>query len=167
MVMLDRRKLVALLAALAVAFAVVLAIGEFTGQKAKAAPSPTSSGTPKVTARAKASATPGKAALVKLTIRVVELTQAGQPLQGSAVSVLRDGNLASVASGTLDVTLTYAPSVPAGQKYQVCLKPPGDWMSKGSDTYPLGDWICTTTDVGTAPPPVTFTLTTQAGGFIS
>ena len=160
MVVLDRRKLAAPLAAQAVAFVVVLVIGVFTGHTSKSAPGPTSSGTPKATA-SRASATPSKEGPVKLTVRVMQLTSLGVDLQGSAVSVLQEGNLASVASGALGTSLEYATNVPAGQ-YQVCVKPPFGWTSAVRGTDPLGDWICTTADVGAAPAAVTFKLTTQA-----
>lgn len=157
MVMLDRRKLAVPLAAQAVAFVVVLVIGVFTGHTSKAAPAPTSTRTPK------ASATPGKAARDNLTVRVVQLTTAGVSLKGSPVSVLQDGNLASVARGVLDSSLEYPASVAAGQ-YQVCVNPSFGWISKDRGTQSLGDWICMTADVGTAPATVTFRLISQFAG---
>lgn len=161
MVMLDRRKLAAPLAAQAVAFVVVLVIGVFTGHTSKAAPAPTSTRTPKVTASARA--TPGKAGRDNLTVRVVQLTAAGVSLKGSPVSVLQDGNLASVSTGVLDSSLEYPASVAAGQ-YQVCVNPSFGWISKDRGTQSLGDWICMTADVGTAPATVTFRLASQFAG---
>jgi len=164
-VTLDRRKLAAPLFAQAAAFVAVLVIGGFTGHTTTAAPAPATS----APASARASATAGSAAAkgpaLKLTVKVVQDGTDGLSIAGSEVNVLQNGTLTSVASGALNPALEFAANVPAGQ-YQVCVNPPIGWASATRGTHVLGGWICSATDLRTAPQLVTFRLTpqvTQAG----
>ena len=84
----------------------------------------------------------------------------GLSVSGSQVTVLADGTLASVVSGTLDSALEFAANVPAGQ-YQVCVDPPIGWGSAVRATQVLAGWICSAADVRTSPALVTFHLTPQ------
>jgi FlaG/FlaF family flagellin (archaellin) len=157
---LDRRKLVAPLFAQAAAFVAVLVIGGFTGHSSpKAAPSSGSGQTagPTATATATASAASSKGAALKLTVRVIKDGE-GLPLPGSQVTVLQDGTLASVMTGTLNSALEFAANVPAGQ-YQVCINPPIGWDSRIRSTQALAGWICSPADLRTSPQLVTFRLT--------
>ena len=160
MVMLDRRRLAAPLFAQAAAFVAVLVIGGFTGHSSpKAAPSSGSGQTAGPTATASASSASSKGAALKLTVRVTKDGE-GLPLPGSQVTVLQDGTLASVTTGTLNSALEFAANVPAGQ-YQVCINPPIGWDSRISTTHVLADWICSPADLRTSPQLVTFRLTSQ------
>jgi hypothetical protein len=155
---LDRRKLVAPLFAQAAAFVAVLVIGGFTGHSSpKAAPSSGSGQTAGPTATATASAASSKGAALKLTVRVIKDGE-GLPLPGSQVTVLQDGTLASVMTGTLNSALEFAANVPAGQ-YQVCINPPIGWDSRIRSTQALAGWICSPADLRTSPQLVTFRLT--------
>lgn len=158
MVMLDRRKLAALLFAQAGAFVAVLVIGGFTGH-ASATPEPVHQATPAPTASSSSSSAANRGPALKLTVKVAEQGTAGLPVAGSQVNVL-DGKLASVASGTLSSALEFAANVPAGS-YQVCIKPPIGWSSAGRTTHVLGDWICSVADIRTGPQLVMFRLTPQ------
>lgn len=159
MVMLDRRKLAAPLAAQAAAFVVVLVIGQFTSHTSPAAPvrGHTVSVSPSAVSSASASATKG--APHKITVRVVENGTGGLDAAGSQVKVL-NRELTSVATGVLDPNLEYAVNVPAGQ-YQVCISPLG-WASATGGTHALDGWICAAADARTGPAQVTFRLVPQA-----
>ena len=158
--MLDRRKLAAPLFAQAAAFVAVLVIGGFTGHSSpKAAPSSGSGQTVGPTATPTASSASSKGAARKLTVRVTKDGE-GLPLPGSQVTVLQDGTLASVMTGTLNSALEFAANVPAGQ-YQVCINPPIGWDSRISTTHVLAGWICSPADLRTSPQLVTFRLTSQ------
>jgi len=158
--MLDRRRLAAPLCAQAAAFVAVLVIGGFTSHSSpKAAPSSGSGQTAGPTATASASSASSKGAALKLTVRVTKDGE-GLPLPGSQVTVLQDGTLASVTTGTLNSALEFAANVPAGQ-YQVCINPPIGWDSRISTTHVLADWICSPADLRTSPQLVTFRLTSQ------
>jgi len=158
--MLDRRRLAAPLCAQAAAFVAVLVIGGFTGHSSpKAAPSSGSGQTAGPTATASASSASSKGAALKLTVRVTKDGE-GLPLPGSQVTVLQDGTLASVTTGTLNSALEFAANVPAGQ-YQVCINPPIGWDSRIRTTHVLADWICSPADLRTSPQLVTFSLTSQ------
>ena len=160
MVTLDRRRLAAPLFAQAAAFVAVLVIGGFTGHSSpKAAPSSGSGQTAGPTATASASSASSKGAALKLTVRVTKDGE-GLPLPGSQVTVLQDGTLASVMTGTLNSALEFAANVPAGQ-YQVCINPPIGWDSSTRTTHVLADWICSPADLKTSPQLVTFRLTSQ------
>ena len=160
MVTLDRRRLAAPLFAQAAAFVAVLVIGGFTGHSSpKAAPSSGSGQTAGPTATASASSASSKGAARKLTVRVTKDGE-GLPLPGSPVTVLQDGTLASVMTGTLNSALEFAANVPAGQ-YQVCINPPIGWDSRISTTHVLAGWICSPADLRTSPQLVTFRLTSQ------
>ena len=160
MVTLDRRRLAAPLFAQAAAFVAVLVIGGFTGHSSpKAAPSSGSGQTAGPTATASASSASSKGAALKLTVRVTKDGE-GLPLPGSPVTVLQDGTLASVMTGTLNSALEFAANVPAGQ-YQVCINPPIGWDSRISTTHVLAGWICSPADLRTSPQLVTFRLTSQ------
>ena len=160
MVTLDRRKLAVPLFAQAAAFVAVLVIGGFTGHSSpKAAPSSGSGQTAGPTATASASSASSKGAALKLTVRVTKDGE-GLPLPGSQVTVLQDGTLASVMTGTLNSALEFAANVPAGQ-YQVCINPPIGWDSRISTTHVLAGWICSPADLRTSPQLVTFRLTSQ------
>jgi len=159
-VTLDRRRLAAPLFAQAAAFVAVLVIGGFTGHSSpKAAPSSESGQTAGPTATASASSASSKGAALKLTVRVTKDGE-GLPLPGSPVTVLQDGTLASVMTGTLNSALEFAANVPAGQ-YQVCINPPIGWDSRISTTHVLAGWICSPADLRTSPQLVTFRLTSQ------
>jgi len=159
-VTLDRRRLAAPLFAQAAAFVAVLVIGGFTGHSSpKAAPSSGSGQTAGPTATASASSASSKGAALKLTVRVTKDGE-GLPLPGSPVTVLQDGTLASVMTGTLNSALEFAANVPAGQ-YQVCINPPIGWDSRISTTHVLAGWICSPADLRTSPQLVTFRLTSQ------
>ena len=166
-VTLDRRKLAAPLFAQAAAFVAVLVVGGFTGHAsssttagAGATPGAGASVTasPAISATASSAASRGPA--LKLTVKVVENGSGGLSVAGSQVNVLRDGTLASVASGVLNPALEFAANVPAGQ-YQVCVNPPIGWASAERSTHVLGGWICSAADLRTAPQLVTFRLTPQ------
>jgi len=158
--MLDRRRLAAPLCAQAAAFVAVLVIGGFTSHSSpKAAPSSGSGQTAGPTATASASSASSKGAALKLTVRVTKDGE-GLPLPGSQVTVLQDGTLASVTTGTLNSALEFAANVPAGQ-YQVCINPPIGWDSRIRTTHVLADWICSPADLRTSPQLVTFSLTSQ------
>ena len=160
MVTLDRRRLAAPLFAQAAAFVAVLVIGGFTGHSSpKAAPSSGSGQTAGPTATASASSASSKGAALKLTVRVTKDGE-GLPLPGSQVTVLQDGTLASVMTGTLNSALEFAANVPAGQ-YQVCINPPIGWDSRIRTTHVLAGWICSPADLRTSPQLVTFRLTSQ------
>ena len=160
MVTLDRRRLAAPLFAQAAAFVAVLVIGGFTGHSSpKAAPSSGSGQTAGPTATASASSASSKGAALKLTVRVTKDGE-GLPLPGSQVTVLQDGTLASVMTGTLNPALEFAANVPAGL-YQVCIEPPIGWDSQVRTTHVLADWICSPADLRTSPQLVTFRLTSQ------
>ena len=160
MVTLDRRRLAAPLFAQAAAFVAVLVIGGFTGHSSpKAAPSSGSGQTAGPTATASASSASSKGAALKLTVRVTKDGE-GLPLPGSPVTVLQDGTLASVMTGTLNSALEFAANVPAGQ-YQVCINPPIGWDSRISTTHVLAGWICSPADLRTSPQLVTFRLASQ------
>ena len=162
MVTLDRRKLATPLFAQAAAFVAVLVIGGLTGHASpKPAPGPSRTPGPSATtsASATASAVAGKGAAVKLTVRVIK-NGVGLPLPGSQVTVLQDGTLASVMTGTLNPALEFAANVPAGQ-YQVCIEPPIGWESRIRTTHVLAGWICSPADLRTSPQLVTFRLTSQ------
>jgi hypothetical protein len=154
-VMSDRRKLAAPLFAQATAFVAVLIIGGFTGHAV------TTSGPVSSTASPSATASPpaAKGSGIKLTVRV-----AGQGdqrvLAGSAVRVLQDDSLASVASGTLNDSLEYATNVSAG-RYQVCVDPPLGWESAVRSTQTLAGWICSEADLNADSPPVRIRLVRQ------
>jgi len=159
-VTLDRRRLAAPLFAQAAAFVAVLVIGGFTGHSSpKAAPSSGSGQTAGPTATASASSASSKGAALKLTVRVTKDGE-GLPLPGSPVTVLQDGTLASVMTGTLNSALEFAANVPAGQ-YQVCINPPIGWDSRIRTTHVLAGWICSPADLRTSPQLVTFRLTSQ------
>jgi hypothetical protein len=159
--MLDRRRLAAPLFAQAAAFVAVLVIGGFTGHSSpKAAPSSGSGQTLGATATASPSPGSSKGAALKLTVRVIKDGE-GLPLPGSQVTVLQDGTLASVMTGTLNSALEFAANVPAGE-YQVCINPPIGWDSRIRTTHVLADWICSPADLRTSPQLVTFRLTSQA-----
>ena len=158
--MLDRKMLAAPLFAQAAAFVAVLVIGGFTGHSSpKAAPSSGSGQTAGPTATASASSASSKGAALKLTVRVTKDGE-GLPLPGSPVTVLQDGTLASVMTGTLNSALEFAANVPAGQ-YQVCINPPIGWDSSIRTTHVLAGWICSPADLRTSPQLVTFRLTSQ------
>ena len=160
MVTLDRRKLATPLFAQAAAFVAVLVIGGLTGHASpKPAPGPSRTPGPSATTSASASAVAGKGAAVKLTVRVIK-NGVGLPLPGSQVTVLQDGTLASVMTGTLNPALEFAANVPAGQ-YQVCIEPPIGWDSQVRTTHVLAGWICSPADLRTSPQLVTFRLTSQ------
>ena len=162
MVTLDRRKLATPLLAQAAAFVAVLVIGGLTGHASlKPAPGPSRTPGPSATvsASATASAAAGKGAAVKLTVRVIK-DGVGLPLPGSQVTVLQNGTLASVMTGTLNPALEFAANVPAGL-YQVCIEPPIGWDSQVRTTHVLADWICSPADLRTSPQLVTFRLTSQ------
>jgi hypothetical protein len=154
--MLDRRKLAAPLFAQAAAFVVVLVIGGFTGHSTTTS-RPAHTATPSAIA-----STAAKGHGLKLTVQVVEEGTAGLSVSGSQVTVLQNGTLTSVASGTLNPALDFAANVPAGQ-YQVCINPPIGWASTVRTTHALAGWICTATDVRTGPQLVTFRLAPQVG----
>jgi hypothetical protein len=157
-VMLDRRKLAVPLFAQAGAFVVVLVIGGFTGHaQSKTPPGPTASASPGGTEG------PGTArgSGVKLSVKVIEQGPLGPDVSGSAVRVLQNGTLTSVASGTLDSALGYAANVSAGQ-YEVCVKPPPGWGSTARGTDALAGWVCSAADLGKGPQLVTFRLSLQA-----
>jgi len=159
-VTLDRRKLATPLFAQAAAFVAVLVIGGLTGHASpKPAPGPSRTPGPSATTSASASAVAGKGAAVKLTVRVIK-NGVGLPLPGSQVTVLQDGTLASVMTGTLNPALEFAANVPAGQ-YQVCIEPPIGWDSQVRTTHVLAGWICSPADLRTSPQLVTFRLTSQ------
>ena len=160
MVTLDRRRLAAPLFAQAAAFVAVLVIGGFTGHSSpKAAPSSESGQTAGPTATASASSASSKGAALKLTVRVTKDGE-GLPLPGSQVTVLQDGSLASVTTGTLNPALEFAANVPAGQ-YQVCINPPIGWGSEVRSTQALAGWICSAADLRKGPQVVTFHLIPQ------
>ena len=155
MVTLDRRKLATPLFAQAAAFVAVLVIGGLTGHSSKPAPAPGRTPTPS----ASASSASSKEAAVKLIVRVIK-DGVGLPLPGSQVTVLQDGTLASVMTGTLNPALEFAANVPAGL-YQVCIEPPIGWDSQVRTTHVLAGWICSPADLRTSPQLVTFRLTSQ------
>jgi hypothetical protein len=163
---LDRGKLAAPLFAQAAAFVAVLIIGGFTGHASTATSgsgsgaTPVASFTPSVSVSATASAGATKGPALKLTVTVTETGTDGLSVAGSAVNVLRNGTLTSVASGALDSALQFAANVPAGQ-YQVCIDPPIGWASAVRGTHVLGGWICSDASLSTAPQLVTFRLTPQ------
>jgi hypothetical protein len=158
--MLDRRKLAVPLFAQAAAFVAVLFIGGLTGHSStKAAPAPGPGSTPGPSVNAGASSASGKGAALKLTVRVIKDGD-GLPLPGSQVNVLRNGTLASVATGTLNSALAFAANVPAGQ-YQVCINPPIGWDSRVRTKQVLAGWICSPADLRTSPQLVTFRLISQ------
>ncbi len=159
MVMLDRRKLAAPLAAQAAAFVAVLVIGQFTSHTSTVVPVPghTVSASPRAVASASALATKG--APHKIIVRVLEDGTNPLSVAGSQVKVLNRA-LTSVASGVLDSTLKYAANVPA-DRYQVCINPIG-WASATGGTNLLDGWICAAADARTGPAVVTFRLVPQA-----
>jgi hypothetical protein len=165
-VTLDRRKLAAPLFAQAAAFVAVLVVGGFTGHTsstttgAGATPSARASVTASPTTSVTASSAASRGPTLKLTVKVVESGSDGLSVAGSEVNVLRNGTLASVASGVLNPALEFAADVPAGQ-YQVCVSPPIGWASAVRSTHVLGSWICSAADLRTAPQLVTFRLTSQ------
>ncbi len=163
MVVLDRRKLAAPLAAQAAAFVVVLVVGQFTSHTPQTVPPPrhTVSASPSTIASTSTSAPATKEASHKITVRVVEDGTGGLDAAGSQVRVLQVLNraLTSIATGALDLNLEYAVNVPAGQ-YQVCISPIG-WASAARDTHALDGWICKAADARTGPAPVTFRLVPQ------
>jgi hypothetical protein len=156
-VMPDRRKLAAPLFAQAAAFVAVLVIGGFTGH-ATTASGAGPGATPSASTRTSPSAAKGPG--LKLTVKVAVAGAGGLSVSGSQVSVLQDGTLTSVVSGTLDSALEFAANLPAGQ-YQVCINPPAGWGSAVRTTHVLAGWICSAADVRTAPQLVTFRLTPQ------
>jgi hypothetical protein len=162
--MLDPRKLAVPLFAQATAFVAVLVIGGFTGHASTKTPGPGHSTTPGLSASPSASvgvssaATKGPA--LKLSVKVIQEGNNGLSVSGSPVKVLRNGTLASVASGTLNLALEFAANVPAGQ-YQVCIDPPIGWASASRDTHVVAGLICSAADVSTGPQLVTFRLTPQ------
>ncbi len=160
MVMLDRRKLAAPLFAQAAAFVAVLVIGGFTGHASTKTPGPVHNSTPGPSASPSASSAAATGPAVRLTVKVVQQGNAGLSVAGSPVKVLRNGTLASVASGTLNLALQFAATVPAGQ-YQVCIDPPIGWGSASRDTHVVAGLICSAADVGTGSQLVTFRLTPQ------
>jgi hypothetical protein len=155
-VTLDRRKLAAPLFAQAAAFVAVLVIGGFTAHTSTATPAPSASARPSAAASSAV-----KGPTLKLTVTVVQDSTAGPSVAGRKVNVLQDGTLASVAAGPLSPALKFAANVPAGQ-YQVCVNPPIGWGSAVRGTHALGGWICSSTDLRTAPQLVTFRLAPQA-----
>ncbi len=160
MLMLDRRKLAAPLAAQAAAFVVVLVIGQFTSHTSAAAPAPGHTVPVSPGAIASTSAPTTKEASRKITVRVVDVGTGG--LLGVAdiqVNVLNQA-LTSVASGVLDQNLKYAVNVSAGQ-YQVCIEPPFGWASAPGGAHAFGDWVCAAADARTGPAAVTFQLVPQ------
>ena len=170
MVTLDRRKLAAPVAAQAVAFAVVLVIGIFTGHTTKTpAPGPTHSASPGARASTPAAgpsspaAAKGEGGGGKLTVTVAEQTAGGLSVAGSQVQVLRDGTSVVIASGILNTARQFAMNLPPG-KYEVCVNPVG-WISVGPGTHLIHGFICSAATVGSAPQSVTFHVvpkTTQA-----
>jgi hypothetical protein len=158
-VTLDRRKLAAPLFAQAAAFVAVLVIGGFTAHTSTATPAPGASARPSARPSAAASSAV-KGPTLKLTVTVVQDSTAGPSVAGRKVNVLQDGTLASVAAGPLSPALKFAANVPAGQ-YQVCVNPPLGWRSAVRGTHALGGWICSSTDLRTAPQLVTFRLAPQ------
>jgi archaellum component FlaF (FlaF/FlaG flagellin family) len=165
-VTLDRRKLAAPLFAQAAAFVAVLVVGGFTGHTsatttgAGATPSARASVTASPATSVTASSAASKGPTLKLTVKVVQNGSDGLSVAGSEVNVLRNGTLASVATGVLNPALEFAANVPAGQ-YQVCVSPPIGWASAVRGTHVLGSWICSAADLRTAPQLVTFRLTPQ------
>jgi hypothetical protein len=165
-VTLDRRKLAAPLFAQAAAFVAVLVVGGFTGHTsstttgAGATPSARARVTASPTTSVTASSAASKGPILKLTVKVVETGSDGLSVAGSEVNVLRNGTLASVATGVLNPALEFAANVPAGQ-YQVCVSPPIGWASAVRSTHVLGSWICSAADLRTSPQLVTFRLTPQ------
>jgi hypothetical protein len=158
--MLDRRKLAAPLFAQAAAFVAVLVIGGLTGHSSgKPAPASTPARAPAPSVTASASSASSKAAALKLTVRVTKDGD-GLPLPGSQVTVLQNGTLASVTTGTLNSALEFAANVPAGQ-YQVCIDPPIGWESRVRTTHVLAGWICSPADLRASPQLVTFRLVSQ------
>ena len=158
MVTLDRRKLATPLFAQAAAFVAVLVIGGFTGHASTQAAPPSGSGQTAGPAATPSSAS-SKGAALKLTVKVIK-DGVGLPLPGSQVTVLQDGTLASVMTGTLNPALEFAANVPAGL-YQVCIEPPIGWDSQVRTTHVLAGWICSPADLRTSPQLVTFRLTSQ------
>ena len=159
MVMFDRRKLATPLFAQAAAFVAVLLIGGFTSH-ATATPGPGHQATPGPIASSSPSSAASGGPALKLTVKVVEQGTAGLPVAGSQVNVLKDGTLASVASGTLSSALEFAANVPAGP-YQVCIKLPAGWSSAVHTTHALGDWTCSAAEVRTGQQLATFRLTSR------
>ena len=160
MVTIDRSKLAAPVIAQAAAFVVVLVIGGFTGHSPKSppTPAPTHQASPSASSGTPAAA---KGHAAKLTVKVVQAGTDGLTVSGSQVTVLKQGSLAPVASGTLDPALEFAGTVPAGA-YQVCVKPPADWTSTVRNTHVINGYTCVATEVGSAPVSVTFRLAPQA-----
>ena len=157
MVTIDRSKLAGPVFAQAAAFVVVLVIGGFTGHSRSPAPAPSHQVSPGASSSTPAAAN-GHAA--KLAVKVVQVGTDGLSVSGSQVRALKEGSLASVASGTLDTALEFAATVPAGA-YQVCVKPPADWTSTVRNTHIIDGYTCVATEVGSAPISVTFRLAPQ------
>lgn len=105
----DLRRLAAPMVAQGVAFVSVLVIGALVASSPKPVPLPP----PKV---------PSPPVVVRKFVVAVQAT-ANVPLAGQHVTVLRDGTLASAASGTLGQEDVFIAWVPAGS-YQVCLSVP-------------------------------------------
>ncbi len=162
MVMLDRRKLAAPLAAQAAAFVVVLVIGQFTSHTSPPAPAPghTVSASPRAIASASASmsALATKSAARTIFVRVMDHGTGPLSVVGSQVKVL-NGALTTVASGVLDSTLKYTANDLSAGRYQVCINPIG-WTSATGGTSLFEGWICLPADVTPVgqPPVVTFRL---------
>ncbi len=161
MVMLDRRKLAAPLAAQAVAFVAVLVIGQFTSHTPQTVPPPRHTVSASPSTIASTSAPASNEASHKITVRVMEDGTGGLDAAGSQVKVLQVLNraLTSIATGNLNLNLEYTVNVPAGQ-YQVCISPIG-WASATRDTHALDGWICKAADARTGPAAVTFRLVPQ------
>ena len=158
MVTIDRSKLAGPVFAQAAAFVVVLVIGGFTGHSSNSpAPAPTHQVSPGASSGTPAAAR-GQGA--KLTVKVVQAGTDGLTVSGSQVTVVKQGSLAPVASGTLDPALAFAATVPAGA-YQVCVKPPAGWTSTVRNAHIINGYTCVATEVGSAPISVTFRLAPQ------
>jgi hypothetical protein len=134
----DRRRLAAAASALVASFAVVLAIGAFTG------------GSPSYHATAGA---------VRLTVSV---TPARHGLAGGGpVSVLRAPSLAQAASGRLSSAGVLQVSVAEGA-YFVCVRPPGGWSVADPAVMQLPGWSCLSRVLRAGRARVTFRLTPAA-----
>lgn len=139
MAVLGRSRLAAAAGALVASFAVVLAIGAFTG------------GSPSQHATARP---------VTLTVKVTA-TRDGL-VQGLPVTVLRVHSLTSAASGRVSSAGMLQGSVPSGS-YLVCLRPPGGWSAADPDVIRLPGWVCISRVLSARSTDVTFMLTPAAG----
>jgi hypothetical protein len=146
----DLRKLAAPMVAQAVSFVAVLAVGAFVA-----------SSPPKVHVtppKPHPSALPAAVSTFEMVVQAIQ-TKANVALAGRRVNVLRDGTLASGASGALNQEGLFTSRVPAGS-YQVCLRVPADQEPAHGSTSGLPGWACYAVQVqaGTGTIRVTFSL---------